>query len=144
MRLHILSVLSVILLVGTLQGCKKEEKRSFYNLMMTGKWSLVRQYGGIMGENEMHDSGTITWDFDGQNSRVYVVNPTNNSVYFHLSSGNYPFTVHEQDGGYYLSINGYEIGKIFFDENQCKIDANLKRNTELACSYYVILENEWM
>ncbi len=96
--------------------------------------------GGIIGANESHFVGEITWKFNTQNATLTVNNTVGNSTIYSLPSGTYPFQQISNSAGEYLVIDGNELGQMVFSGNQLVINENMKSTGEGACGFYLTLQ----
>ncbi len=131
-------------LFGSLTACKKENRPATQNgtpkTTIDGKWNLMLVQGGIIGANESHFIGEITWKFNTQNATLTVNNTVGNSTIYSLPSGTYPFQQISNSAGEYLVIDGNELGQMVFSGNQLVINENMKSTGEGACGFYLTLQ----
>ena len=144
MKTFIYNSFLLLFLFGSLTACKKENSHVTQSAApkttINGKWSLVLVQGGIIGANESHFIGEITWKFNTQNATLTVNNTVSNSTIYYLPSGTYPFQQISDPTGEYLVINRNELGQMVFSGNQLVINENRKSTGEGACGFYLTLQ----
>lgn len=144
MKTFIYSSILLFFMFGSLTACKKEINHATQSATpkttIDGKWNLMLVQGGIIGANESHSVGEITWKFNTQNATLTVNNTVGNSTIYSLPSGTYPFQQISTSTDEYLVIDGNELGQMTFSGNQLVINENMKSTGEGACGFYLTLQ----
>ena len=106
-------------------GCDKEktEEEETNDSPIHGIWNMINVSGGFTGVDNDFDKGVIIWEFDATNNTLEVKN-TSGSLFSGLSSGDYGYSVVEDDGRSYLFVGAVEMGGITIAENEMIINQN--------------------
>ncbi len=132
MRTYLILAIASTLLVLNAVSCKKAKVTSnpgsstSYSSSVVGQWSLVQVYGGLMGLNELHEKGDVTWVVDSVNNSITITNLTNtanNNTRF--DSGTYNFQIVNVGGDIHLNVNNEDMGTYTITANEMLVDQNV-------------------
>lgn len=90
-------------------------------------WHLINVTGGIAGVDNQFTVDTVIWSFDDATQTLAVENKnTDDSLEDGLDSGSYTYSVLDQGGKTYLTVDGSEWGSFEILQNKLTINQNVK------------------
>jgi hypothetical protein len=81
-------------LILMLTGCNNDDDNAS---QIEGSWKLIQISGGISGNVQNFEPGTVVWDFDESNTSISVTNNTEAEMYYGLSTGTYQYELAPND-----------------------------------------------
>lgn len=110
-------------------GCNKEKtEENASHDPIHGIWNLINVSGGFSGIDSDFNKGEIIWEFDATNKTLEVQNnDTSNNIFNGLKSGNYGYSIVQNDKGRsYIFVGAIEMGGIAITQNEMTINQHDK------------------
>lgn len=103
-------------------GCQNDDESAGGAPNISGDWSLILITGGVVGADNSYGEGLIQWNFT--NGTLTVANGDTSEVSFTLPSGTYEYFLQEDQGVYYLFIDGDDKGKMEYNYSLIAVDGS--------------------
>jgi len=88
-------------------------------------WNLINVTGGVAGVNEDYALGTIIWRFNEASGVLSVENNnTDDTKQDGLDSGNYSYSILDDNGNMFLVVDSNEIGRLTITANEFVLNEN--------------------
>ncbi len=106
--------------------------------IINGTWNLRNVGGGLNGIDDDYEQGIIKWVF---NSQTFIITVENNNFqntnYDGLESGIYTYSILENEGDFFLIIEGAEFGGYILTESDLILNQN-ETSTGSGADEYIL------
>lgn len=109
----------ILLIFTTFSSCNSDDDSN--STTISGKWNMTQISGGLIGIDNTFNKGEITWTFDEVTQGLMIVNNSTND-YTVFDSGNYTYTIQNEEGYDSILINNINLGVIDISLSAIKID----------------------